>query len=87
MKTFLLALALAGSAALPALAQGTMMSTDTMTCADYSAMDHDGMMAAMESLDAGMSADEQMQAGEKLAAACAEHPDMMLGEAMKMPGN
>ena len=84
MKRILLALAIAGSAALPAFAQSTMMSGDTMSCADYTAMDSDGQMKAMETLDAGMSADDQMKSGAMLADACKDHPDLMVGDAMKM---
>ena len=84
MKRILLALAIAGSASLPALAQDAMMSADTMTCADYTGLDHDGMMKAMETLDAGMSADDQMKSGQMLTATCKDHPDMMVGDAMKM---
>ncbi len=84
MKRILLALAVAGSASLPAFAQSTMMSGDTMACSDYTAMDSDGQMKAMETLDAGMSADDQMKSGEKLASTCKDHPDMMVDEAMKM---
>ena len=87
MKTFFLTLALAGAAALPALAQGMMASPDTMACADFTAMDHDGMMGAMADLDAGMSEEEQATAGMKLAEMCKEHPDMMVGEAMGMMDN
>jgi hypothetical protein len=84
MKRILLALAIAGSAALPALAQNAMMSADTMTCADYTGLDHDGMMQAMQTLDAGMSADDQMKSGQMLNDTCKDHPDMMVGDAMKM---
>lgn len=84
MKRILLALALAGSASLPAFAQSAMMSGDTMTCADYTAMDSAGQMKAMEAMDSGMSADDQMKSGEMLVTACKDHPDMMVGDAMKM---
>jgi len=84
MKRIFLALAIAGSATLPAFAQGAMMAPDTMTCADFTAMDHDGMMGAMQSMDGGMSADDQTKAGAMLNDTCKEHPDMMVGDAMKM---
>jgi len=84
MTRILLALALAGSASLPAFAQSTMMSGDTMSCSDYTAMDSAGQMKAMETMDAGMSADDQMKSGEMLASTCKDHPDMMVDDAMKM---
>lgn len=88
MKSLFLAVAIAGASFLPAFAEDAMMaSPDTMTCADYTAMDHDGMMAAMETLDAGMSADDQAESGKMLNETCTEHPDMMVGDAMKMMDN
>ena len=87
MKRIFLALTIAGSAALPALAQGMMAAPDAMTCADFTAMDHDAMMGAMQSLDAGMSADDQAASGAMLADECQDNPDMMLGDAMNMMDN
>ena len=90
MRGFVVALTLAGSLALPVLAQ----AMEDMSCADFSAMDAQGqmdtiasmegddMMAAGGGMAAGDSmADEEMTKG--VAMACSEHPEMMLGEAMK----
>jgi len=87
MKSILVALALAGSLAVPGLAQ----AMDDMSCADFTAMDSQGQMDAIASMEGGMAADGMM-AGDAMASddmtmavatACTEHPDMMVGEAMK----
>jgi hypothetical protein len=54
---------IAGSAA-PVLAQDTMADPMTMTCAEFSAMDSAGMMAATQSMDMVMAMTEE----EKTAA-------------------
>ena len=92
MTRIILAIALAGFASVPAFAM------DDMSCADFTAMDTAkqgetvSMMSGAEGTmqdDSGgammatddATADEDMTA--KVSAACAEHPDMMLGEAMQ----
>jgi len=40
--------------------------------------------AANPTANAGRSADDQAKSGEMLAETCSDHPDMMLGDAMKM---
>jgi hypothetical protein len=89
MTRILLTIALAGFAAAPALAM------DDMTCADFSKMDvaKQAETVSMMSDDAmasgGMmasSGSDAMAAGDMTAevtAACADHPDMMLDEAMQ----
>ncbi len=86
MKRILVAMVFAGFAA-PAFAM------DDMSCKDYSAMSADeqmstvGMMSqdsmaaegSMASTDA--MSDEDMT--KAVTAACADHPDMMLGDAMQ----
>ena len=75
---------------------------DDMTCADFSAMDAHGRMEAVTAMEGDMAAGGgMMAAGEAMMAAddtapdekteavttaCAEHPDMMLGDAMKGDG-
>jgi hypothetical protein len=99
-----LALALALAAA-PAFAMGP----DTMSCADFVAMDEAGQMAAMTPAEGGMMAPAEggMMASDgdaggmmasggdaggmmaedhgamAAASACAAHPDMTVGDAMK----
>jgi hypothetical protein len=99
-----LALALALAAA-PAFAMGP----DTMSCADFVAMDEAGQMAAMTAPEGGMMAPAEggMMASDgdaggmmasggdaggmmaedhgamAAASACAAHPDMTVGDAMK----
>jgi hypothetical protein len=84
MKRILLAGAIAGIAAAPVLAM------EDMTCADFTAMDAAGQaetIAMMEGDTGGMMADTAAMAPEETAAAvgeaCADHPDMMLGEALE----
>lgn len=63
MHRFLLALALSASAAgVPAFAQGL----DTMTCAEFGALDDAGRAAAVAPADGGMMAGDQggMMAGD-----------------------
>jgi hypothetical protein len=94
MTRFLLALAFMGTAAAPAFA----MVVDSMSCADFTAMEAADQMAAMAPAEGamgegegGMSASGQM-AGEEMSPdhmvmeateACEAHPDMTVGEAMK----
>jgi hypothetical protein len=85
----------------PAFAQ---MSADDMSCADFTAMDSSGQMAAVDKLgamksgDSGamssaamsshdkasgkMASDRAPVTAESVAAACADHPDMTVHEAM-----
>lgn len=90
MIRMILAIAVAGFAAVPAFAM------DDMSCGDFTAMDaagqaqavagmEEGTMATggmMASADAGAMSPEETAVG--LAAACAQHPEMMMGEAMGM---
>ena len=110
MIRILAALALSAAFAAPALAEG--MAGD-MACKDFSALDHDGMMAAMDAAtkapdamasdamtsDAMTSEDGMMTSGDAMAPkggmmaeddamaalvkTCADHPDMMVKDAMK----
>ena len=90
----ILAIAVAGFAAVPAFAM------EDMSCTDFTAMDAagqakalaewrrwlGGMMASggmMAATGAGAMSPEETAAA--LAATCAQHPEMMLGEAMGMP--
>lgn len=89
MTRIFLAMAMAGFAAAPVLAM------DDMACADYTAMDAAGQAETVAMMEEGMAmepAGGMMASTEATspedtamaaAAACAEHPDMMLGEAMK----
>ena len=98
MNSTLKALAIAGLAgtlALPAVAQDATMAED-MTCADLMAMDEAGQMEAMTQLEMAMATSEgtemteedAMAAGEEMMpgtmAACEGNDDMMAMEAMKM---
>jgi hypothetical protein len=95
MRGLVAVLALAGSLGLapPGFAM------DDMTCADFSAMDAHGRMEAVTAVEGDMAAGGGMMAAgegmmaadgttpdartEAVTTACAEHPDMMLGDAMK----
>lgn len=88
MKHILAAIAIAGAFATAGLAQDAM-SVDTMTCADFSAMDSAGQMEAIGSMEAGDTVAEDTQSQEmktKAMAACEAHPDMTVGEAMESMG-
>lgn len=74
----LTAAALATAFAAPVFAESHTMDASTMTCAEFSAMDSDGMMAATDAVDmammtADMSDDEKMAAME-------EHDAMMAAD-------
>jgi HdeA/HdeB family len=87
MRRMLVTIALAGFTAMPALAM------DDMSCADFTGMDaakqaetvammsEDAMASGSMMASSDATADEPMAAD--LAAACADHPDMMLDEAMQ----
>ena len=92
MKGIFAAMALAASLAVPALAQGM----DKMTCAAFTAMDGKGQMDALAGMEqGGMMASGGMAAGNGMAAGvaadetakavattCADHPEMMVDDAM-----
>ncbi len=94
MKRIMMAVAIGGLFALPAFAQDAM-SADTMTCADFMAMDEAGQMEAMTAMEmaAGeasgttMTEDEAMSSGQEMMpgtmTACEGNPDMMAMEAME----
>jgi hypothetical protein len=94
MTRFLLALALVGTTAAPAFA----MMADSMSCADFTAMEAADQMEAMAPAEGamgegegGMSASGQMAEEDmspdhmvmEATEACEAHPDMTVGEAMK----
>jgi hypothetical protein len=103
VRTLLLMTILSGVLISPAFAQ---MSADHMSCADFTAMDSGGQMAAvdkmvgaMKSGDSGAMSSEAMSSQDKasgnkmasdrapvtaesVAAACADHPDMTVHDAM-----
>jgi hypothetical protein len=54
MKTLLALTILSGVLVAPAFAQ---MSSEDMSCADFTAMDSSGQMAAMDSMGSGMESD------------------------------
>ena len=88
MKGILAAIAVAGAFATAGLAQDAM-SADTMTCADFSAMDSAGQMEAIGSMETGDAGAEDTQSEDmatKALAACEAHPDMTVGEAMESMG-
>jgi len=85
MKRILLALAVAATTALPALAQGV----DAMTCADFAKQDKTQQMATVAALQAFNSqkqASQQVMSDEiftTLTTKCTGHDDMMIMDAMK----
>ncbi len=94
MTRIMMAVAIGGLCALPAFAQDAM-SPDTMTCADFMAMDEAGQMEAMTAMEmaageasgTAMTEDEAMAAGEEMMpgtmTACEGNPEMMAMEAME----
>lgn len=91
MKPTLTTLALVAAAAFPALALADDMDPAKMTCAEYSALDKDGMMKATEAMhmagpDASMKMNEAMaeEAMKITTEHCKDKPDMMAMEAMTM---
>lgn len=91
MKRTITALALLATAALPSLALADGMDAAKMTCAEFSAMDKDGMMKAVEAMHmAGPDASMKMDAAKteeammKTTETCKDKPDMMAMEAMTM---
>jgi hypothetical protein len=84
---------LATSFALPTVALAESHAADPMklTCAEFSAMDMEGMMAAVDAMhkaspDAAMAMDEEAMkmANEMTMKGCDGKPDMMAMEAMMM---
>ena len=91
MKLTLTTLALVAAAAVPSLALADEMDPAKMTCAEYSALDKDGMMKATEAMhmagpDASMKMDEAMaeEPMKMTTEHCKDKPDMMAMEAMTM---
>ncbi len=91
MKLSLTTLALVAAAALPSLAFAQETDPAKMTCAEYSAMDKDGMMKATETMhmagpDASMKMDAAMaeEAMKMTVENCKDKPDMMAMDAMMM---
>ncbi|MCC6520049.1 MAG: hypothetical protein IT543_14490 [Tabrizicola sp.] len=91
MKLTLTTLALVAAAAVPSLALADEMDPAKMTCAEYSALDKDGMMKATEAMhmagpDASMKMDEAMaeETMKMTTEHCKDKPDMMAMEAMTM---
>lgn len=93
MRRIFLTLATTAALSAPAWAMDAM-SADKMSCADYSAMDSAGQMKAVGMMQAdhmqaggSMSASGKMATGDEAMmqakSACAAHPDMMVGDAMK----
>ncbi len=83
--------AVAGAFVAPSLALAEEMDPMKMTCAEFSAMDMDGMMAAVDAMhkaspDAAMAMDDEAMkmANENTMKACEGKPDMMAMEAMMM---
>lgn len=84
---------LAGSFALPTLALAESHAADPMklTCAEFGAMDMEGMMAAVDAMhkagpDAAMAMDEEAMkmANDATMKGCDGKPEMMAMEAMMM---
>jgi HdeA/HdeB family len=91
MKLSYATIALAAAFALPSLAFADGMDPAKMTCADFSAMDMDGMMKATEAMhmagpDAAMKMDEAAseEAMKMTMEHCKDKPDMMAMDAMMM---
>jgi hypothetical protein len=89
MKRTLMALTvMTGAFAFPVLAQDAV-SSEGMACADFTELTADEQMTAMSDVDPApgdLAADEHTASEESataVVAACTEHPDMMLGDAMK----
>ena len=85
------ALALFAAFAAPSLGVAETMDPAKMTCAEFSAMDMDGMMKAVDAMhkaspDAAMAMDEDMMkmANDHTMKACEGKPDMMAMDAMMM---
>jgi hypothetical protein len=82
MRGLMLAMVIAGAAAMPALAMD-----DTMSCHDFMMMDHEAQVDAMQpGEDAMMAAGSMEESAEDKAMSamedCTAHPDKTVGEAM-----
>jgi hypothetical protein len=91
MNPLLTSLALVAIAALPSLALADDTDPAKMTCAEFSGMDKDGMMKAIEAMhmagpDAAMTMDAAAteEAMKMTTEHCKDKPDMMAMEAMTM---
>jgi hypothetical protein len=91
MKIALTTLALISAFALPTLSFADDMDPAKMTCAEFQAMDMDGMMKATEAMhmaspDAAMKMDDKMseEAMKMTMTQCEGKPDMMAMDAMMM---
>jgi hypothetical protein len=92
MKLTLSTLAFIAAAALPSLSfADDMMDPAKMTCAEFGAMDAEGMMKATEAMhmagpDAAMAMDDKMseEAMKMTMTHCEGKPDMMAMDAMMM---
>jgi hypothetical protein len=91
MKLTFSTLALIASVALPSLAFADDMDPAKMTCAEFGAMDMEGMMKATEAMhmagpDAAMAMDDKMtdEAMKMTMTHCEGKPDMMAMDAMTM---
>ena len=91
MKFTLSTVALIGAFAVPSLAFAEEMDPAKMTCAEFSAMDAEGMMKATEAMhmagpDAAMAMDSAMseEAMKMTMTHCEGKPDMMAMDAMMM---
>lgn len=85
------AVAILAAFSIPSLVSADEMDPAKMTCAEFSAMDMDGMMKAVDAMhmaspDAAMAMDEDAMkmANEHTMKACEGHPDMMAMDAMMM---
>ncbi|MFO1203438.1 MAG: HdeA/HdeB family chaperone [Tabrizicola sp.] len=91
MKLTLTTIALLAAAAVPSLAVADDMDPAKMTCAEFSKMDKDGMMKAIDAMhmagpDASMKMDmaAQEEAMKMTTEHCKDKPDMMAMDAMMM---
>ena len=85
------ALALVSVIALPSLSSADEMDPAKMTCAEFSKMDKDGMMKAIDAMhmagpDASMAMDDaaKEEAVKMTTDHCKDKPDMMAMDAMTM---
>jgi hypothetical protein len=85
MKRTMMALALVGGLAMPALAQE---ESEGMICSDFMALSADEQMTAMTTAQLGEEAEAaeatapDQETVDAVVAGCTEQPEMTLGEAM-----
>ncbi|WP_309663917.1 hypothetical protein [Tabrizicola sp.] len=91
MKKTLSTLAVLAAIALPSLSFADEMDPAKMTCAEFTAMDAEGMMKATDAMhmagpDAAMKMDDMMaeEAMKMTMTHCEGKPDMMAMDAMMM---